>query len=149
MKWEMGGGLRREGTYVCVFCCSVVYNSFSPIDCSLPGSSANGILQARILEWAAISSSRGHSWPRDLMHISCISCIGRTTRATWEAHMYTCDWVMLMYGRGQHNIVNQLSSNEKKEEKNYKNIRNFKKEILKNCQNKKEKRLKNKNKLMK
>ena len=56
---------------------------------------------------------------------------------------------MLMYGRGQHNIVNQLSSNEKKEEKNYKNIRNFKKEILKNCQNKKEKRLKNKNKLMK
>ena len=30
-----------------------------PIDCSLPGSSVHGILQARILEWAAMSSSRG------------------------------------------------------------------------------------------
>ena len=76
MKWEMGGGLRREGTYVCVFCCSVVYNSFSPIDCSLPGSSANGILQARILEWAAISSSRVSSRPRNLTSISCVSCMG-------------------------------------------------------------------------
>lgn len=36
-----------------------------------------------------------------------------------------------------------------KMEKNYKNIKNFKKEILKNCQNKKEKRLKNKNKFIK
>ena len=30
-----------------------------PVDCSLPGSSAHGILQARILEWVAISFSRG------------------------------------------------------------------------------------------
>ena len=30
-----------------------------PMDCSLPGSSVHGILQARILEWVAISSSRG------------------------------------------------------------------------------------------
>ena len=38
----------------------------SPIDCSPPGSSVHGILQARILEWAAMSSSsRGPSWPRD------------------------------------------------------------------------------------
>ena len=44
-----------------------------PMDCSPPGSSVNGILQARILEWAAISSSRGSSWPRDW---TCISCIG-------------------------------------------------------------------------
>ena len=33
----------------------------NPMDCSLPGSSVHGILQARILEWAAISSSRGSS----------------------------------------------------------------------------------------
>ena len=39
-----------------------------PMDCSLPGSSVNGILQARILEWVAISFSRGSSWPRDLPH---------------------------------------------------------------------------------
>ena len=45
--------------------------------CSPPGASANGILQARLLEWVAISSSRGSSWPRDWTHISCISCIGR------------------------------------------------------------------------
>ena len=36
-----------------------------PMDCSSPGSSVHGILQARILEWAAIPFSRGSSWPRD------------------------------------------------------------------------------------
>ena len=37
----------------------------NPMDCSLPGSSVHGILQARILEWVAVSSSRGSSQPRD------------------------------------------------------------------------------------
>ena len=36
-----------------------------PMDCSPPGSSVHGILQARILEWVAISFSRGSSQPRD------------------------------------------------------------------------------------
>ena len=36
-----------------------------PVDCSLPGSSVHGIFQARILEWVAISFSRGSSQPRD------------------------------------------------------------------------------------
>ena len=36
-----------------------------PMDCSLPGSSVPGILQARILEWVAIPFSRGSSQPRD------------------------------------------------------------------------------------
>ena len=36
-----------------------------PMDCSSPGSSIHGILQARILEWIAISFSRGSSQPRD------------------------------------------------------------------------------------
>ena len=36
-----------------------------PVDCSLPGSSIHGILQARILEWVAISFSRGSSLHRD------------------------------------------------------------------------------------
>ena len=35
------------------------------MDCSLPGSSVQGILQARILEWVAISFSRGSSQPRE------------------------------------------------------------------------------------
>ena len=44
-----------------------------PMDCSLPGSSLHGILQARVLEWVAISFSRGSSWPRDQTQVSCIS----------------------------------------------------------------------------
>ena len=41
-----------------------------PMDCSLPGSSLHGILQARVLEWVAISFSRGSSWPRDRTQVS-------------------------------------------------------------------------------
>ena len=44
-----------------------------PVDCSPPGSSVHGILQARILEWVAISSSRGSSRPRDRTCISCLA----------------------------------------------------------------------------
>ena len=46
-----------------------------PMDCSLPGSSIHGILQARILEWVAISSFRWSSQPRDQTRVSHISCI--------------------------------------------------------------------------
>jgi len=38
---------------------------FDPMDCSLPGSSVHGILQPRILEWAALPFSRGSSQPWD------------------------------------------------------------------------------------
>ena len=41
-----------------------------PVDCSPPGSSVHGILQARILEWVAISFSRGSSRPRDRTQVS-------------------------------------------------------------------------------
>ena len=44
-----------------------------PVDCSLPGSSVHGILQARILEWVAIPFSRGSSQPRDWTWSSCIA----------------------------------------------------------------------------
>ena len=46
------------------------------IDCGPPGSSVHGILQARILEWVAISFSRGSSQTRDSTHVSYISCFG-------------------------------------------------------------------------
>ena len=39
---------------------SVVSDSYDPMDCSLPGSSAHGIFQARVLEWGAIAFS---TWP--------------------------------------------------------------------------------------
>ena len=42
----------------------------NPMDCSPPGPSVHGILQARILEWVAMPSSRGSSPPRDRTHIS-------------------------------------------------------------------------------
>ena len=43
------------------------------MDCNLPGSSVLGILQARIVEWVAISFSRGSSQPRDQTRTSCIA----------------------------------------------------------------------------
>ena len=46
-----------------------------PMDCSPPGSSVHGILQARILERVVIPSSRGSSRPRDRTCVSCSSCI--------------------------------------------------------------------------
>ena len=48
-----------------------------PMDCSPPASSVHGIFQARTLEWAAISSCRGFSQPRDQTHVSRVPCTGR------------------------------------------------------------------------
>ena len=45
----------------------------NPMDCSLQGSSVHGIFQARVLEWIAISFSRGSSWPRDRTRVSRIA----------------------------------------------------------------------------
>ena len=50
---------------------------------SLLGSSVHGILQARILEWVAMPSSRGSSRPRDRTHVSYVSCIVR-----WVLYQY-------------------------------------------------------------
>ena len=44
-----------------------------PMDCSLPGSSVHGILQARILQWVAIPFSRRSSRPWDQTQVSCIA----------------------------------------------------------------------------
>ena len=44
-----------------------------PMDCSPPGSSVHGSLQARILEWVTIPFSRGSSQPRDRTQVSCIA----------------------------------------------------------------------------
>ena len=41
-----------------------------PMDCSLLRSSIHGIFQARVLEWGAVSFSRGSSWPRDWIQVS-------------------------------------------------------------------------------
>ena len=74
---------------VCVCACALgcVPLFVTPWTAALPGS-VHGISQARILEWIAISSSRGSSRPRDPTCISWISFIGRWILyhwATWEA----------------------------------------------------------------
>ena len=63
-----------------------------PMDCSPPGSSVHGIFQARILEWVAISYSRGSSQPRYWTCISWVFCIGGQflyNWATWEGTKWT------------------------------------------------------------
>ena len=57
----------------CVPSRSVVPNSCDPTDCSPPDSSIYGTLQARILEWVAISCSRGSSRSRHQTRVSCIA----------------------------------------------------------------------------
>ena len=56
-----------------------------PMDRNLPGSAVHGIYQARILEWAAISFSRGSSQPRDRNRVSCTADRCFTVWATREA----------------------------------------------------------------
>ena len=55
------------------------------MDCSLPGSSIHGIFQATVLEWVAISFSRGSSQTRDRTLVSCIAGRHFTVWATREA----------------------------------------------------------------
>ena len=60
------------------------------MDYSLHGSSVHGIFQARTLEWVAISSSRGYSWPRDWTHVSGIAGRFFTVWATRDWFIFVC-----------------------------------------------------------
>ena len=66
---------------MCYICACPVAQSCpalcDPMDCSPPGSSVHGILQARILEGVAISFSRGSSRRRDRIRVSYICYTGR------------------------------------------------------------------------
>ena len=91
-RWERGGAAGVYEKTLCLALSFVLNLNFSkkyrcycclvaklcpilcdPIDCSLPGSSVHGILQARTLAWVAISFSRGTSQPRDRTGLSCIA----------------------------------------------------------------------------
>ena len=65
--------------------CPTLWN---PVDCSLSGSSVHGVFQARVLEWIAISFSRGSSRPRNRTRISRIAGRCFTVWATGEALLY-------------------------------------------------------------
>ena len=64
------------------FTLQVMSDSCDPMDCSPSGSSVHGILQARILEWVAISFSRASSWPRN------------RTRVSFTAGRFFTNWAM-------------------------------------------------------
>ena len=69
--FSMATSLFKSGTCVCAKSLQLCLTLCDPMDCSLPGSSVHGILQARLLEWVAMPASRGSSQPRDR---TCISC---------------------------------------------------------------------------
>ena len=80
-----------ETVCVCVYAQSVshvwLYHS---VDCSPLVSSVHRAFQVRILEWVAISYSRGSSWPSDP---ACISCIGRQILYHWATKEAPLLWV--------------------------------------------------------
>ena len=67
-------------------------DSLWAMDCSPPGSSVHGILQARTLEWVDISFSRGSSQPRERTRVSCIAgrrfILWATREAQWLYALY-------------------------------------------------------------
>ena len=75
-----------------------------PMACSVPGSSDNGVLQARIPEWVAIPFSRGSSQPRDGTWVSCIAGRFFTVWATKEARTGSRQWKILV-GHGMYDPV--------------------------------------------
>ena len=82
IRWYLTIWTSGDGQWVAsVFCllaslqlCPILCN---PMDCSPPGFSGHGVLQARILEWVVIAYCRGSSQPRDQTHISRIFWIGK------------------------------------------------------------------------
>ena len=81
-----------------------VAHSCPTADCSPPGSSVYGILQARILEWVAIPFSRRSSWHKDGTRVSCITGWLSTIWATKEVHMIS----RYKRAKGKHPIANML-----------------------------------------
>ena len=77
---------------------SVMSDSCNPMDCSPPGSSVYGILQARILEWVAISFSTASSWPRNWIQVCCVAGRFFTNCSLYYAILYRTLghlWVLL------------------------------------------------------
>ena len=74
-------GFFKNGRAVCAQLLQLCPALCDLVDCSSPGSSVHEILQARILEWVAMRTSRASSRPRDWTHISCIA--GRFFNHHW------------------------------------------------------------------
>ena len=102
-------------------CCAVlshVWLCVTPEDCGPPDSFFHGILQARILQWVAVSFSRGSSWPRDQTRVSYVSCIaggfftagplGKSSQSsTMKINHFT--WMNTIYQKYWPHIISLLS----------------------------------------
>ena len=64
------------------------------MDCDLPGSSVYGSLQAKILEWVAMPSSRWSSWPRVQTHVPCIAGKFFTTEPLGKSQSFHRYWLL-------------------------------------------------------
>ena len=81
VKSYMGKEFKKR---LCVYAQVQLYlTPCDPMDCSPPGSSVHGILQARILEWVAMPSSTGSSRPRDQTRVSYVSFTARQILYCW------------------------------------------------------------------
>ena len=78
--------------YVCMLCLVVqLYPTpWDTLHCSPPGYTVHGIFQARILEWVAISFSRGSSQTRDQNSVFCVSCIAGGFFTCWAIPYIMC-----------------------------------------------------------
>ena len=91
VKWNLFLSLRVSSVaQSCLTLCD-------PIDCSLPGSSVHRIFQARILEWLAISFSKGSSQPQNRTWVSCVSCIAHQSLTHWAIgnYLHIKKWTLL------------------------------------------------------
>ena len=69
--------LNKQFVCVCGKLLQLCLTLCDPMGCNMPGFPVYRILQARILEWVAMPSSRGSSHPSDRTRVSCVSCVGR------------------------------------------------------------------------
>ena len=84
---------------ICVESLQLCQTLYEALGSTLPGSSVHGTLQARILEWVAMTSSRGSSWPRDQTHISISPALaGRFfTTSTTGGALVLCSYVKIWH----------------------------------------------------
>ena len=112
---DQGGSLGNVNLHVRAKVASLVSNSLQPCGLySLPGSSVHGISEARILDWVVILFSRGSSWSRDRIQVSCIASGFFIDLATRKAgknvlHCVTQWWKIVLGARNHFYLMNILT----------------------------------------
>ena len=109
---------------MCIYMCELSHVWLCDlVDCSPPSCSVHGILQARMLDWLAISSSRGPSQARDQTHVSLyllhwqadslpLSYLGSLTCLYTCIHIYTCMYIYRTLDKSNLCIVYSSNSSQ-------------------------------------